>query len=89
MGKFVEVEISGLAPEHYFRVRRAALRPGNEVWTVGADGTVTIVPVRTLQRGDDEVFVTGDLRDGQAAITLGIQFATNGMRVRTGEAPGS
>ena len=89
VGKFVQVEISGLAPERYFRVRRAALRPGNEVWTVGAGGTVTIVPVRTLQRGDDEVFVTGDLEDGQAAITLGIQFATNGMRVRTGESPGS
>ena len=89
VGKFVQLEISGLAPERYFRVRRAALRPGNEVWTVGADGTVTIVPVRTLQRGDDEVFVTGDLEDGQAAITLGIQFATNGMRVRAGESPGS
>ena len=89
VGKFVDVEIEGLAPERYFRVRRAALQPGNEVWTVGVGGTVTIVPVRTLQRGDDEVFVTGGLEDGQAAITGGIQFATNGMRVRTGEPPGS
>ena len=88
VGKFVEVEIEGFAPERYFRVRRAALQPGDEVWTVGAGGTVTIVPVRILQRGDDEVFVTGDLTDGQAVITGGIQFATDGMRVRTGEAPG-
>ena len=89
VGKFVDVEISGLAPERYFRLRRAALQPGNEVWIVGAGGAVAIVPVRLLQRGDDEVFVTGDLEDGQAAITSGIQFATNGMRVRAGEAPGS
>ena len=89
VGKFVDVEISGLAPERYFRIRRAALQPGNEVWTVGAGGAVTIVPVRTLQRGDDEVYVTGGLKDGQPAITGGIQFATNGMRVRTGETPGS
>lgn len=89
VGKFVDVEIEGLAPERYFRVRRAALQPGNEVWTVGAGGTVDIVPVRILQRGDDEVFVTGSLEDGQPAITGGIQFATNGMRVRTGERPGS
>ena len=88
VGKFVDVEIQGLAPERYFRVRRAALQPGNEVWAVGADGAVTIVTVQTLQRGDDEVFVTGALEDGQAAITGGIQFATDGMRVRTGEAPG-
>ncbi len=88
VGKFVDVEIEGLAPERYFRVRRAALQPGNEVWAIGAGGAVTIVPVRALQRGDDEVYVTGDLEDGQAVITGGIQFATDGMRVRTGEAPG-
>ncbi len=88
VGKFVDVEIEGLAPERYFRVRRAALRPGNEVWAIGAGGAVTIVPVRALQRGDDEVYVTGNLEDGQAVITGGIQFATDGMRVRTGEATG-
>ena len=88
VGKFVDVEIQGLAPQSYFRVRRAALQPGDEVWTVGGNGTVTIVPVRTLQRGDDEVYVTGALEDGLAAITGGIQFATNGLLVRTGDAPG-
>lgn len=88
VGKFVDVEIEGLAPQSYYRVRRAALRPGNEVWAVDDDGSVTIVPVRALQRGDDEVYVTGALEDGQAVITGGIQFATDGMRVRTGAAPG-
>ena len=88
VGKFVDVEIRGLAPERYFRIRRAALQPGNVVWAVGAGGAVTIVPVRALQRGDDEVFVTGNLEDGQSVITGGIQFATDGMRVQTGAAPG-
>ncbi len=88
VGKFVDVEIQGLAPQSYFRVRRAALQPGNEVWAVDDNGAVTIVPVRTLQRGDDEVYVTGALQDGQAVITGGIQFATDGMLVRTGAAPG-
>ena len=88
VGKFVDVEIEGLALERYFRVRRAALQPGNAVWTVDDAGAVTIVPVRPLQRGDDELYVTGALEDGQAVITGGIQFATDGMRVRTGTAPG-
>ena len=88
VGKFVEVEIQGLEPERFFRVRRAALQPGNEIWTVRDDETVSIVPVRVLQRGDDEIFVTGALGDGWPAITGGIQFATNGMLVRTGSAPG-
>ena len=87
VGKFVEVEIQGLAPERYFRVRRAALQPGNEVWAVRDDGTVLIVPVRVLQRGDDEIFVTAALERGQAVVIGGIQFATDGMRVRTGAAP--
>ena len=86
VGKFVEVAIDGIVPESYFRIRRAALQADNEIWTVGMDGTVGIVPVEVLQRMDDEVFVTGDLEDGQAAVTGGIRFATNGMMVRTGPA---
>ena len=84
LGEFVEVELTGLAPEDYFRAPRAALQPGNELWVVNPGGRVGIVPVRVLQRADDEVFVTGALQDGQAVITAGIQFATEGMRVRTG-----
>ena len=64
------------------------MQPGDEVWAVDGDGVVSIVPVRSLQRGDDEVYVAGALEDGQAVITGGIQFATDGMRVRTGTAPG-
>lgn len=86
VGKFVEVAIDGIVPESYFRIRRAALQADNEIWTVDMDGTIGIVPVEVLQRMDDEVFVTGDLEDGQAAVTGGIRFATNGMTVRTGPA---
>ena len=47
-----------------------------------------IVPVRILQRIDDEIYVTGELEDGQPAIVGGIRFATDGMSVRTGGATG-
>ncbi len=87
VGKFVEVAIDGIVPESYFRIRRAALQADNEIWTVGIDGTVGVVPVEVLQRMDDEVFVTGDLEDGQVAVTGGLRFATNGMTVRTGSVP--
>ena len=83
IGKFVEVEIRGLVPESYFRVPRSALQPGNEVWVARNDQRVSIVPVHILQRGDDEVFVTGALEEGQAVVIGGIQFATEGMKVRT------
>ena len=82
VGEFVEVEIRGLAPDDYFTVPRAALQPGDEVWTV-KDGAVGIVPVRVLQRADDRVFVTGGLEGGGTVVTGGIRFATEGMRVLT------
>ena len=82
VGKFVEAEMEGLAPESYFRIPRAALQPGNEVWAVNDDGAVSIVSVRVLQRANDEAFVTGSFVSGQLVVTGGIQFATEGMRVQ-------
>ena len=84
VGKFVDVEIDGVSPEEYFRIPRAALQTGNEVWAVSEGGVVRIVPVQVLQRANDEVFVTGPLESGQRVVTGGIQFATEGMRVQTG-----
>ena len=87
VGKFVEVQIEGLELEGYYKVPRASLRPGNEVWLVKDGGVVSIVPVQVLQRTNDEVYVTGTLASGRAVITGGIQFATEGMRVLTGVDP--
>lgn len=86
VGQFANVEISGIAPQDYFQVRRLGLRPGNEVWAV-EDDALTIVPVRVLQRFEDTVYVTGGLRSGQEVVVGGIQFATEGMRVRTAASP--
>ena len=83
VGKFVRVQIEGIAPKSYFRVPRAALQPGDEVWTVGDDGRVSIVPVRIFHRGNDEAFVTGALGGKQAVVTGGLQFATDDMVVQT------
>lgn len=83
VGQFVDVRIDGVAPERYFAVPRAALRPGNEIWAVRGGSTITIVPVHVLQRFDDVVYVTGTLEAGQMVVVGGIQIATEGMQVRT------
>ena len=87
VGEFVDVVIEGVSPDRYFRAPRAALQPGNEVWAVTDGGVVSIISVHVLQRADDEVFLTGALRDGLTVITGGLQFATEGMRVQTGTDP--
>ena len=82
VGKFVDVAIRGLTPPEYFKMSRSALRPGDEVWAV-RDGTrLTIVPVRVLQRSDDDVYVTGALQAGQPVVVGGIRTPTEGMEVR-------
>lgn len=85
VGKFVDVELEGVAPDTYFKIRRLALHAGNEVWAV-RDEKVTIVPVAVLQRNDDDVYVIGALEPGQAVVIGGLQLATEGMEVRTGAA---
>ncbi len=89
VGKFVEVEIAGRELDDYYLVPRAALQSGNEVWTVHDGGTIRIVPVQVLQRTGNKAYVTGTVTDtlesGQAVVTGGIQFATEGMRVQTEE----
>ena len=84
VGKFVEVAIEGLVSEAYYRVPRAALQPGNEIWVVRGNNAVHIVPVRVLQRINDQAYVAGSLENGQQVVTGGIQFATEGMAVQTG-----
>lgn len=83
VGKYVEVEINGIERDDYYLVPRAALQSGNEVWIVRDGGTVHIVPVQVLQRTGDRAYVTGDLENGQAVVTGGIRFATEGMRVQS------
>ena len=85
VGKFVDVELKGIAPDAWFRIRRPALRPGNEVWAVRND-RLRIVPVEILQRLDDDVYVTGDLEAGEQVVVGGIQVGTDGMEVRTASA---
>lgn len=82
VGKFVDVELEGVAPDTWYEIRRPALRPGNEVWTVRG-GRLRIVPVEILQRRDDDVYVTGDLEAGEQVVVGGIQVGTDGMEVRT------
>ncbi len=83
VGKFVDVELEGVTPDAYFRIRRAALRPGDEVWVVD-DGRLRMVPVRVLERLEDDLLVTGELTAGQMLVVGGVEAGVEGMAVRSG-----
>ena len=82
VGRLVEVRFAGATPAGHFTVRRAALRPGDEVWVV-RDGRLRIVPVRMVQADDDVVHVTGALQAGEPAVVDGIEVAVDGMAVQS------
>ena len=82
VGQFARVAIEGLELAEYFILPRRALRPGNEVWAIAADGRVQIVAVDLLQETDEQLYVVGDFTEGQFVIVAGINLATNGMEVR-------
>ena len=86
VGKFVDVAIRGLTPREYFKIHRSALRPDDEVWAVRAGTRLTIVPVRVLQRSDDDVYVTGALQAAQPLVVGGIRTPTEGMEIRVAAA---
>ncbi len=85
VGQFAQAAIDGLELSEYFILPRRALRPGNEVWAIGADGRARIVAVDVLQEIDERIYVTGDFSEGQLVIVAGITVATNGMEVRVND----
>lgn len=87
VGQFAQVEMEGVVGE-FVLLPRAALQVDNEVWAV-QDGTVRIVPVDVVQRRGSDIFVRGDLAEGDAVITSGIAVATNGMQVSVASSEGA
>ena len=85
VGQFAQVAIDGLELAEYFILPRRALRPGDEVWVIAADGRAQIVAIDVLQETDEQLYVIGDFTDGQFVIVAGITVATNGMEVRVAE----
>ncbi|MCH7716851.1 MAG: hypothetical protein IH876_12035 [Gemmatimonadetes bacterium] len=86
VGQFAQVAIDGVELAEYFILPRRALRLGDEVWVIAADGRVQIVAVDVLQETDERLYVIGDFTDGQLVIVAGITVATNGMEVRVNDA---
>jgi RND family efflux transporter MFP subunit len=79
VGQFAQVEMQGRSGDYYL-IPRPALRVDDEVWVVEG-GRIRIVPVDVVQTRDEDVFVRGELSDGDAVVVSGISLATEGMRV--------
>ncbi len=82
LGAYVDVEIGGKPVEGVFEVPRVALREGDTLWVVGADGTLEIRPATITRRLRDRVLVSDGLRAGDQLITSRLPSPVPGMKVR-------
>lgn len=89
LGAYVRVELEGRPLENVVRVPRTALRDGNRVWVMAADNTLNIHHVAVAWSGNDHVYVSDGLADGDALVTSDLAVAVEGMLLRTGSAPAS
>ncbi len=90
IGEYVRVAIEGKALSNVFRIPRAALRDGDEVWIAGPDDTLAIRPVEILWRDSETVLLRDGLSTGDRLIVSDLAAPVAGMPVRIaegGEAP--
>jgi len=86
-GMFVETIFTGEAPAGAVAIPRGALRPGNKVWVVTADETITIRDVTVARAGVEQAILTAGLAAGEEVCVSNLQYVTEGMLVRVAGRP--
>ncbi len=88
VGLFVEAEIEGHAIDRAFVIPRDALREGDLVYVVDAEGRIQFRDVEVLRTERENVVVGAGLESGERICITPLEAAINGMRVRVYEAKG-
>ncbi|MCD4824201.1 MAG: efflux RND transporter periplasmic adaptor subunit [Phycisphaerae bacterium] len=79
LNSYVRVEIQSRDVPQAIRVPRTALRDGSRVWVMRADNTLDIREVKIVWSGNECVYVTDGLRDGDMLITSNLTTPVQGM----------
>lgn len=81
LGSFVEAEIDAGQLEDTLQIPRAALREGNQIWVVGDDHLLKILPATILWRETETVLISNNLEKGDQLIVSDLRVALPGMKV--------
>jgi len=87
LDSYVRVEIQGRGLANVIRVPRTALRDGNRVWVMQPDNTLDIRTVKVVWSGNEHVYVTDGLGEGDQLVTSDLAAPVQGMALRTAELP--
>jgi RND family efflux transporter MFP subunit len=84
---YVRVEIDGRPLEQATVIERDLLRDGDKVWIMNDAGKLDIRSVEIAFRNQNEVLVTGDLREGEQLIISNLPSPVAGMALRLQDDP--
>ncbi|MGK2907139.1 MAG: efflux RND transporter periplasmic adaptor subunit [Desulfuromonadales bacterium] len=82
LGSYVRVEIAGANVPNAAAIERNLVRDGNRVWIMDDQGTLDIRSVDIAFRGQDQVLITGGIRDGELLVTSNLPAPVQGMSLR-------
>lgn len=81
LGSYVEVKIEAGNLEDTLRIPRAALREGKQIWIVGDDHLLKILPATVLWPEKETVLIANNLEPGDQLIVSDLRVALPGMIV--------
>ncbi|WP_165954137.1 efflux RND transporter periplasmic adaptor subunit [Seongchinamella unica] len=82
LGTFVNANILGREYEEIVVLPRHILRAGNSLWVVDENNILRNRQVNILRTGDDEIFVTAGLDEGERVCLTSVDTSLNGAEVR-------
>lgn len=88
VGLFVDAEVEGRTVQDAYVMPRSALRGTDTVYVAEAGGTLVFRNISVISSSRDRLVVSGDVHEGEMAITSPVRAASNGMRIRTLTADG-
>ena len=81
-GMFVTAVFTGTPPSGAVVIPRAALHPGDKVWVITPEQTLSIRPVKVARAGVEEALIASGLSPGEMICISNLQVVTEGMPVR-------
>lgn len=81
LGSYVRVDIDAGELSDVLAIQRDALREGDQIWVVDADGTLQIRGVEVVWREQETVYVRNVMKPGESLIVSSLRVALPGMKV--------
>ena len=83
LGSYVRVEIDGIEVPDIMKIPRTAVREANQVWVMSPDEKLEIRTVSLVWSGNDHVYVSDGIDDGDLLIMSSLGAPVQGMPLRT------